>query len=55
MFFIKCLNKLAQKDGVESWEKWEDEDDTAQFPLIWPSGAHLVDKQATDAARLLKN
>ena len=54
MFFIECL-KLAQKDGVENWEMEEDEDDTAQFPLIWPSGAHLVDKQATDAARLLKN
>ena len=55
MFFIECLKKPAQKDGVESWKKWEDEDDTAQFPLIWPSGAHLVDKQATEAARLLKN
>ena len=30
--FIKCLKKLARKDGVENWEMGEDEDDTAQSP-----------------------
>ena len=32
MYFIKCLKKLARKDGVENWEMGEDEDDTAQSP-----------------------
>ena len=53
MYFIKCLKKLARKDGVENWEMGEDEDDTAQFPPYLTIGAHLADKQATAAARLL--